>query len=153
MKRSIEIVTHRAAEADIKVWAEAWIEGPAGRVRLTYNIADLLSEEHWATLEAYCAADYQHAAEEQLEIEAAEEERARTRYQEERIERLRRVASGGPLACVHCSADDISALEVDHIIPRSRGGANRPDNLQSLCRTCNQKKGRKTMEEWLGVAP
>lgn len=32
-------------------------------------------------------------------------------------------------------------LEVDHIIPIARGGLNRSDNLQTLCRTCNRSKG------------
>jgi hypothetical protein len=28
---------------------------------------------------------------------------------------------------------DVRALEVDHIVPRSRGGTDDPDNLQALC--------------------
>ncbi|OIO26300.1 hypothetical protein AUJ14_02180 [Candidatus Micrarchaeota archaeon CG1_02_55_22] len=31
-------------------------------------------------------------------------------------------------------------LEVDHIVPVSRGGANVPENLQTLCKSCNQGK-------------
>jgi 5-methylcytosine-specific restriction endonuclease McrA len=31
-------------------------------------------------------------------------------------------------------------LEVDHIVPVSRGGTNDPHNLQILCRNCNQLK-------------
>lgn len=34
----------------------------------------------------------------------------------------------------------IRALEVDHIVPRSRGGSNEPENLQALCSTCNLQK-------------
>lgn len=42
-------------------------------------------------------------------------------------------------------------LGVDHIIPLSRGGTNWPDNIQLLCHSCNGRKERKTMEEWLRV--
>lgn len=34
-------------------------------------------------------------------------------------------------------------LEVDHIIPISKGGLSQPDNLQTLCWRCNRAKGSK----------
>lgn len=40
--------------------------------------------------------------------------------------------------CRQCGAD--SALEVDHIIPRARGGTNDIENLQALCHGCNSQK-------------
>lgn len=43
--------------------------------------------------------------------------------------------------CVRCSAD--SDLQIDHIIPVAGGGTNDLSNLQTLCRTCNIKKGAK----------
>lgn len=41
--------------------------------------------------------------------------------------------------CRHCGARRF--LEVDHITPRAKGGSDEPDNLQTLCRTCNRTKG------------
>jgi len=41
--------------------------------------------------------------------------------------------------CRHCG--DTEALTVDHIHPESKGGTAEPDNLQTLCRTCNSRKG------------
>ena len=37
-------------------------------------------------------------------------------------------------------------LTIDHIIPRSRGGTDDPDNLQLLCAQCNSTKGNRTQE-------
>lgn len=34
-------------------------------------------------------------------------------------------------------------LEIDHIIPISKGGITITDNLQTLCWRCNRKKGSK----------
>lgn len=41
-------------------------------------------------------------------------------------------------ACVYCGATD--ELEIDHIIPFSRGGACSVDNFQVLCGPCNRSK-------------
>ena len=49
--------------------------------------------------------------------------------------------------CAYCKKTDIP-LEVEHIIPKSRGGSNRVNNLTIACRKCNQKKGNKTAEEF-----
>lgn len=66
----------------------------------------------------------------------------------QRLERLRKVGNGD-LRCRACGSEE--SLEIDHILPRSRGGSNRPENLQLLCAKCNGSKGAKTMEEWLGA--
>jgi len=42
-------------------------------------------------------------------------------------------------SCVHCGATEL--LSVDHIHPWSKGGAHEMDNFQTLCRSCNSKKG------------
>jgi len=42
--------------------------------------------------------------------------------------------------CAYCGSQ--KNLEVDHIIPLSRGGRHDEDNMQILCRSCNRRKGR-----------
>ena len=39
-------------------------------------------------------------------------------------------------------------LNGDHVIPRSQGGNNSPENYVPSCRTCNLQKGPQTPEEW-----
>lgn len=41
--------------------------------------------------------------------------------------------------CQKCG--DHRDLSIDHIIPESRGGTLDPQNLQTLCRSCNSSKG------------
>ena len=50
--------------------------------------------------------------------------------------------------CVYCGVTGVP-LQLDHVIPRSRGGADTPDNLVACCRPCNTSKGAKTPEEWV----
>lgn len=38
-------------------------------------------------------------------------------------------------------------LNIDHVVPRSRGGQDSWENLVISCRTCNLKKGRRTPHE------
>ncbi|HEY8416386.1 MAG TPA: RNA-guided endonuclease IscB [Thermaerobacter sp.] len=49
--------------------------------------------------------------------------------------------------CAYCGAEDVR-LEVEHIIPRSRGGTDRVSNLTLACRRCNQAKGNRTAAEF-----
>jgi 5-methylcytosine-specific restriction endonuclease McrA len=47
--------------------------------------------------------------------------------------------------CVYCGAQN--RLSVDHIMPRSKGGADTPDNLVTACLSCNIRKSDRTPEE------
>lgn len=43
--------------------------------------------------------------------------------------------------CVNCGSTKKESLEIDHIMPISKGGKTEPGNLQTLCRNCNIRKG------------
>jgi 5-methylcytosine-specific restriction endonuclease McrA len=49
--------------------------------------------------------------------------------------------------CAYCSKTDIP-LQIEHIIPESRGGSDRVSNLTLACEDCNQRKGTKTAAEF-----
>ena len=49
--------------------------------------------------------------------------------------------------CAYCGKSDVP-LEVEHIVPKSRGGSDRVSNLTISCTACNLKKGPNTAAEF-----
>jgi 5-methylcytosine-specific restriction endonuclease McrA len=49
--------------------------------------------------------------------------------------------------CAYCLCTNVP-FEIDHQVPRSRGGSNRVSNLVLSCHSCNQAKGNRTAAEW-----
>lgn len=47
--------------------------------------------------------------------------------------------------CLCCGETNKRRLQIDHIAPSYYGGNNSPDNLQTLCKVCNQTKGINTL--------
>ena len=70
----------------------------------------------------------------------------RTRINKEKLKpKLYEMQSG---ICRLCDElVEMRFMDIDHIVARSRGGGDSPENLQLLCRTCNTMKGDRTMEE------
>jgi len=54
--------------------------------------------------------------------------------------------------CAYCSATGVP-LEIDHVVPRSRGGSDRIANLVSACHRCNQSKADQALEAFLADRP
>jgi 5-methylcytosine-specific restriction endonuclease McrA len=54
--------------------------------------------------------------------------------------------------CAYCGKKD-APMEIDHIIPKSRGGSNRVSNLTLACHSCNQSKGKQAISEFLSNKP
>lgn len=51
--------------------------------------------------------------------------------------------------CIYCGFQ--TALERDHILPRSRGGPDTAENSIWVCKQCNLHKGDKRLYEWQGL--
>ena len=52
-----------------------------------------------------------------------------------------------------CKGQKADRLENDHIVPRSKGGADRIDNLITCCQKCNLAKSNQSLEEFLAEDP
>lgn len=61
------------------------------------------------------------------------------------LDQLNKIADHNDGRCATCGSGefDIEDMHADHIIPRSRGGADVEDNFQLLCPQCNMRKGTK----------
>jgi 5-methylcytosine-specific restriction endonuclease McrA len=49
--------------------------------------------------------------------------------------------------CVYCGKKD-TVLQIEHLVPKARGGSDRVDNLTLACQPCNQRKGNQTASEF-----
>jgi 5-methylcytosine-specific restriction endonuclease McrA len=50
--------------------------------------------------------------------------------------------------CAYCGVT-AQVLEMDHIVPVSRGGQHVPENVAPACRSCNARKSDRLLSEWL----
>ena len=55
-------------------------------------------------------------------------------------------------ACAYCGVAGVP-LQVEHIVPKARGGSNRFSNLTLACEDCNQRKGSLPVEVFLADQP
>ena len=55
--------------------------------------------------------------------------------------------------CAYCGNAKAERYELDHIVPRSRSGANRVGNLVVSCQDCNVSKGNQSVEDFLADRP
>ena len=54
--------------------------------------------------------------------------------------------------CTYCGKENIP-LQIEHIVPRAKGGSNRISNLCLACEKCNLAKGTKSIEEFQKSKP
>jgi hypothetical protein len=70
-------------------------------------------------------------------------QRSANKYGRKKIPEAIRIAvhERNGFKCIFCKTP--TNLTIDHIIPVVKGGTNDLENLQTLCRSCNSKKGIK----------
>ena len=54
--------------------------------------------------------------------------------------------------CSYCQKENVP-LQVEHIVPRAKGGTNRSSNLCLACDACNKAKGTRDIREFLAKKP
>jgi 5-methylcytosine-specific restriction endonuclease McrA len=54
--------------------------------------------------------------------------------------------------CSYCDVKDVP-LQIEHIVPKAKGGTNRISNLCLACDACNKKKGTQYIEKFLAKKP
>jgi len=54
--------------------------------------------------------------------------------------------------CTYCGKENVP-LQVEHIVPRAKGGSNRASNLCLACEKCNTRKGTKDILDFLKKKP
>lgn len=62
------------------------------------------------------------------------------------LERETRLLALSTPCCLHCGSGN--ATEMDHLIPRSRGGLDIPNNTTTTCASCNRRRGNKDLMAW-----
>lgn len=67
-----------------------------------------------------------------------------------------RIAARDAHRCVYCGATAESCgapLHLDHLTPRRDGGADTAANLVLACRSCNCRRGARTLGDWAAASP
>lgn len=53
------------------------------------------------------------------------------------------------LLCSYCSEFiPVGKIAIDHVLPVTKGGEDHEDNFVVSCKSCNSKKGSKTLLQW-----
>lgn len=139
--------------ASVLLWCASWHQIPAGSLpNRDRTLADYSrTGARWTRIKAEVLAEWVECSDGRLyhpDIARAatsvwvHRPRAGT-YQRFRAAVLARDGN----ACVYCGGTD-GPFHLDHVIPRSRGGADAIENLATACGDCNRRKADKLLEEW-----
>lgn len=111
--------------------------------RVNELLAAKQRDDPWAQLTSpggvvFAAAKVGPIAESQVEEYRGQVRRRKAKRKYIKVELRDAVSARDGHRCLLCGTD--RDLAVDHTIPVEGGGTNDPDNLQTLCHSCNSKK-------------
>lgn len=76
-------------------------------------------------------------------------ELARIRNKERKLKKRFTIFERDNFTCQYCGRKSLDViLEVDHIIPKSKGGLNEISNYKTACKECNNGKGDRILKEF-----
>jgi len=62
----------------------------------------------------------------------------------------KQLEQGKLITCQYCKKNiTLKEFTLDHVIAKSKGGKNKKSNLIIACKNCNERKGNKSLEEFL----
>ena len=136
---------HRAPRFNNRVRPEGWL-APSLRHRVETTTVWVARLQRWAPVTAISMelVRFDTQAMENPEIEGVQYQQGALAGYEVReyvLEKCQR-------KCAYCDAEHVP-LEIEHIVPKSKGGSDRVSNLTLACRPCNQRKGSQAIEEFL----
>lgn len=139
-RRRTAHLRYRAPRFDNRRRAHGWLP-PALRSRVDNVLSWANRYRRWAPL-AFIEVEsvrFDTQALQNPEVSGVEYQRGELFGYEVREYRLEKWGR----RCAYCGAAGVP-LEIEHIVPQSRGGSHRVSNLTLACRACNQAKGNRT---------
>ena len=144
-RRRTANLRHRAPQFDNRTRPGVWL-APSLRHRIETTTAWVTRLRRWAPISAISMelVRFDTQAMENPEISGIQYQQgtlAGCEVREYVLEKWRR-------CCAYCDAQHLP-LEIEHIVPKSKGGSDRVSNLTLACRSCNQRKGSQSIEDFL----
>ena len=136
LKHREEIMSKAIAQGHVKqAWNRAYYDRNKERIKANNANYRKLNPQ----------VDVKHAVKRRMQINATiESETAITDF-------IKLVRNSRRIACYYCGKM-ISGKKahIDHVVPLSRGGGHRPDNICASCPSCNMRKHSMLLSEWRG---
>jgi 5-methylcytosine-specific restriction endonuclease McrA len=137
---------YRPARFDNRRRPQGWL-APSLRANLEQTVSWANRYRRWAPVAAVTFTLHRFDTQKMLDPEIRGIEYQQGTLQGYEIREYLLAKFGHLCAYCHGKSGD-PHLEVEHIVPRSRGGSDRVSNLALACHTCNQGKGDRTAVEF-----